>query len=102
MAAPNQLCFARTIRAQRRPTIPPGKGSLQRCQHTFQAYSRLTLPGRLEFDQWLRWTASVPANSVPPHTTADVRLGRQMGESGEISLNGQNLLPPRFVEFGDS
>jgi iron complex outermembrane receptor protein len=91
-----------------RSTTSTDAGILPRAEfstdprHAFQVDSRLNLPGHLEFDQWIWWTSRLAANRIPPYTRVDVRLGRRLGESAEISVNGQNLLRPRFLEFGDS
>jgi len=79
-----------------------GTGLSTDPKHAVEAHSRLDLPGKLEFDQRLWWISELPANSTPSHTKVDVRLGRRLGESAEISIMGQNLLRPGFVEFGDS
>jgi iron complex outermembrane recepter protein len=79
-----------------------GTGLSTDPKHAVEAHSRLDLPGKLEFDQRLWWISELPANNTPSHTKVDVRLGRRLGESAEISITGQNLLRPRFVEFGDS
>jgi hypothetical protein len=44
----------------------------------------------------------MPANQIPSHTRVDFRMARRLGESAEISITGQNLTRPRFIEFGDS
>ena len=71
-------------------------------KHRVEAHSRLDLPAKLEFDQWIWWTSGLAANNIPSHERLDVRLGRRLGESAEIGITGQNLTRPRFVEFGDS
>jgi iron complex outermembrane receptor protein len=79
-----------------------GAGLSTGAKHVLQTHSRVNLPGKLEFDQWIWWTSRLPANNIPSHTRVDVRLARRLGESAEISITGQNLLRPNFVEFGDS
>ena len=79
-----------------------GTGPSTDPKHVFQAHSRLDLPGKLEFDQWIWWTSDLAANQIPAHTRVDARLARPLGESAEISITGQNLTRPRFIEFGDS
>ena len=79
-----------------------GEGLSSDPKHVLQTHSRLNLPGKLEFDQWIWWTSRLAANNIPSHTRVDARLARRLGESAEISITGQNLLRPRFVEFGDS
>jgi iron complex outermembrane receptor protein len=79
-----------------------GSGLSTDPKHVLQAHSRLDLPGKLEFDQWIWWTSRMPANQIPSHTRVDFRMARRLGESAEISITGQNLTRPRFIEFGDS
>lgn len=79
-----------------------GTGLSTDPKHVVQAHSRLNLPGKVEFDQWIWWTSGLVANNIPSHTRVDVRLARRLGESAEIGITGQNLTRPRFVEFGDS
>jgi iron complex outermembrane receptor protein len=79
-----------------------GTGLSTDPKHVVQTHSRLNLPGRLEFDQWIWWTSRQPCNNILSHTRLDVRIARRLGESAEIVVTGQNLLRPDFVEFGDS
>jgi iron complex outermembrane receptor protein len=79
-----------------------GTGLSTDPKHVVQAHSRLNLPGKVEFDQWIWWTSGLVANNIPSHTRVDLRLARRLGESAEIGITGQNLTRPRFVEFGDS
>jgi iron complex outermembrane recepter protein len=71
-------------------------------KHAVATHSRLDLPGKLGFDQWIWWTSELATNQIPSHTRVDARLARPLGESAEISITGQNLTRPRFLEFGDS
>jgi iron complex outermembrane recepter protein len=71
-------------------------------KHAFQTHSRLNLPGKLELDPWIWWTAALGGSNIPEHTRVNVRVGRRLGESAEISVTGQNLASPRFLEFGNS
>jgi iron complex outermembrane receptor protein len=73
-----------------------------RCSpaYTWQIRSLLNLPARLSFDQSLSWTSRLEGNGIPPYWRLDGRVARRLGESAEISLVGQNLLQPRFLEFG--
>jgi iron complex outermembrane recepter protein len=71
-------------------------------RHMFEIRSSLNLWRRTEFDQSLYYTARLPGGSIPGHARLDLRLGRRLGESAEISLVGQNLLRPRSAEYGDS
>jgi hypothetical protein len=56
----------------------------------------------MAFDQSLYYTARIPNGGIPGHARLDLRLARRVGEKAEISLVGQNLLQPRFMEYGDS
>lgn len=71
-------------------------------QNTFQVRSFYNLSRKTEFDQSLYYTARLPGGTIPGHARLDLRLGRKLGESTEISLVGQNLLRPRTLEYGDS
>ncbi|MCU1235544.1 MAG: hypothetical protein JWP63_3511 [Candidatus Solibacter sp.] len=71
-------------------------------QNIFELRSSLNLPGRTEFDQALYYTARLPGGSIPGHARLDLRLGRRLGESTEVSIVGQNLLRNRTTEYGDS
>jgi len=71
-------------------------------QNQAQIRSQFNLPAKLEFDQSLYYTARLPGGSIPGHARLDVRLGRRLGESAELSIVGQNLLRARTTEYGDS
>jgi iron complex outermembrane recepter protein len=69
--------------------------------HMFQVRSQWEPARRLEFDQWLSWTASLPGTDIPAYARLDARLARRIGESVEVSLVGQNLLRPGTRQFPD-
>jgi iron complex outermembrane receptor protein len=69
-------------------------------EYTWQARSLLNLPAKLNFDQTVSWTARLVGVEIPAHWRLDARVARRLGESAEISLVGQNLLRPGFLEFG--
>jgi len=71
-------------------------------EHILQTGSMLNLPWRLAFDQSVSWQSRLAGANVPAHTRVDARLSRRFGESAEISVVGQSLLQPRFLEFTDS
>ncbi|MEO8657034.1 MAG: TonB-dependent receptor [Bryobacteraceae bacterium] len=71
-------------------------------QNLLTIRSSVNLSARTEFDQSLYYTARLPGGSIPGHARLDLKLGRRLGDSAEISLVGQNLLRPRTLEFGDS
>ena len=85
-----------------RTSVDSAGFSLALCSpaYTWQIRSLLNLPARLSFDQSLTWTSRLVGAGVPSHWRLDSRLARRLGESAEISLVGQNLLQPRFLEFG--
>jgi iron complex outermembrane recepter protein len=70
--------------------------------HMFQIRSLLNLSRKVEFDQSLYYTARLPGGAIPGHARLDLRLARRIGESTEISMEGQNLLRARTLEYGDS
>ena len=61
--------------------------------------SWLTLGDKVECDATLRYVASIPNQSVPGYTEANVRLGWKPVPACELSLLGQNLLHPHHAEF---
>jgi iron complex outermembrane receptor protein len=71
-------------------------------QHTFQIRSTVNIARGLEWGQTLYWVARRPDGSTPSHARLDSRLAWRLGERTEISLVGQNLLRPGFVEFSDT
>jgi iron complex outermembrane receptor protein len=91
------------------PGLEPGSNdrrsrqlALDSPQHTFQIRSLLDVARGLEWGQTLYWTARRPQGSAPSHARLDTRLAWRLGERTEISLVGQNLLRPRFLEFNDT
>jgi iron complex outermembrane receptor protein len=76
--------------------------ALDSPQHTFQIRSTVNVARGLEWGQTLYWSARRPDGSAPSHTRLDTRLAWRLGERTEISLVGQNLLRPRFLEFSDT
>ena len=71
-------------------------------QHSFQVRSTVNLGRGLEWGQTLYWTAHLPNNTASSHARLDTRLAWRLGERTEISLVGQNLLQPRFLEYNDT
>jgi outer membrane receptor protein involved in Fe transport len=70
-------------------------------QHSFQVRSRLNLTPRIQFDQTVFWNEGFPNHTIPAHMRLDARLAWKVGESVEVSLAGQNLTSPNFLEFGN-
>jgi iron complex outermembrane receptor protein len=76
--------------------------ALDTPQHSFQVRSLMNVTRGLEWGQTLYWTGRLADGSVPGHARLDSRLAWRLGERTEISLVGQNLLRPRFLEFSDT
>ena len=76
--------------------------ALNSPQHTFQVRSRVSVARGLEWGQTLYWVGQPPDHTVPSHVRLDSRLAWRLGERTEISLVGQNLLRPRFLEYEDT
>jgi iron complex outermembrane recepter protein len=70
-------------------------------RHMVQLRSFINLSRRLEWDQTLYWQQAFPNGTIPNHASVDMRLAWRAGESVELSLTGQNLLRPGFMEMGD-
>jgi len=70
-------------------------------RHKFEIRSRLRLPWNLDWDAALYYVSALPDQGVVAYKRLDTRLGWKVGESGEISVVGQNLFTPRHSEFGD-
>lgn len=62
--------------------------------------ARLNLPRGVAFDPTLRRVGTLPAQSVPAYTTADLHLGWRPGRAWSFALVGRNLLQPYHFEFG--
>lgn len=68
--------------------------------HVAGVQSIVNLPRHFEFDQTYRYVSELPAYSVHPYNTADVRLAKHIGEGFDFAVAGQNLLRPAHAEFG--
>jgi iron complex outermembrane receptor protein len=91
------------------PSLEPGSTDqlsrdllLDSPQHSFQVRSTVNLGRGLEWGQTLYWVARLPDGGTPNHARLDTRLAWRLGERIEISLVGQNLLRPRFLEYSDT
>lgn len=71
-------------------------------QNQFHLRSYLDLPYRLNLDTALYYVDSVPNQSVPAYTRADVGLGWSPIKNLEARIVGQNLFDRRHREFGAS
>jgi iron complex outermembrane receptor protein len=71
-------------------------------EHSFQIRSTVNVGHGLEWGQTLYWTARLPDGASPNHARLDSRLAWRLGERTEISIVGQNLLRPRFLEYSDT
>ncbi|HYI07605.1 MAG TPA: TonB-dependent receptor [Thermoanaerobaculia bacterium] len=72
-------------------------GNDPRCQ--WQLRSSIDLPRGFALDLWLRNVGSLKSPAVPAYLEADVRIAWDAAESLELSLDGQNLLHERHLEF---
>ena len=66
-----------------------------------QIRSTINLSRRLQWDQTVYWSQAFANGTIPGHARVDSRLAWKASESVELSLTGQNLLRPEFLEFGD-
>jgi len=81
------------------PTSVSGyEGSSPRHQVVIQSF--VNLPKRLEFDQTYRYVSALPAQTVGSYQTMDTRFGWHINPELELSVGGQNLLQPHFVQYG--
>ena len=71
-------------------------------EHQFSLRSAMNLPHDIEFDLNLRSIAQLPYEGAPGYSELNARLGWQINKHVEVSLNGDNLLHPRHVEFINS
>ncbi len=91
------------------PSLEPGSTDqlsrdllMDSPRQTFQVRSAVNPGHRLEWTQTLYWTAHLVDGTIPNHARLDTRLAWKPVEKIEISLVGQNLLRPRFLEFSDT
>jgi iron complex outermembrane receptor protein len=70
-------------------------------RHMLQMRSFINLSRRLEWDQTFYWQEAFPNGTIPNHARVDSRLAWRASESVEVSLAGQNLLRPDFMEMGN-
>ena len=74
-------------------------------KHQFQIRSFLNLTRRLDWDIALSSVGRLRESGngiTPAYTRLDTRLAWRIGESGEVSVVGQNLLTPQRAEFHDA
>jgi iron complex outermembrane receptor protein len=69
-------------------------------RHVVSVQSLFNLPKHIELDATYRYTSALSAFSVDSYSSADLRLGWNVGEGTEFSVVGQNLLSPAHAEFG--
>jgi iron complex outermembrane receptor protein len=69
--------------------------------HQLQLRSEINLTSEWEFDTALREVGQVHGSAAGSYTEADARIGWKFSSTGEISLDGFNLLHPRHVELID-
>lgn len=70
-------------------------------RNSFQVRSRLNLTRRIDFDSALFWNQGFPNGEIAAHARVDARLAWRPAEAVELSLGGQDLLRPGFLEFGN-
>ena len=76
------------------------RGSIARDpNHQFRLRSLWDISAHWECDAELRSTSSIPSQSVPGYTEANLRLGWSPTATWEFSVVGQNLLQNRHGEF---
>lgn len=68
-------------------------------RHQWQLRSRMDLPRGFGVDVWLRRVSSLESPRVPAYLEAGARIAWMAGETLEVSLDGQNLLHERHLEF---
>ncbi|HEX6097250.1 MAG TPA: TonB-dependent receptor [Thermoanaerobaculia bacterium] len=68
-------------------------------RHQTQLRSSMDLPGGLAVDLWLRNVGGLESPEVPSYLEADVRIAWRATEELDLSLDGQNLLHERHLEF---
>jgi iron complex outermembrane receptor protein len=69
-------------------------------QHQVTTQSSLDLPKRVGFDLTFRYVSALPAQAIHAYSTADARLGWNVGRHLELSVVGSNLFQPSHIEFG--
>jgi iron complex outermembrane receptor protein len=61
--------------------------------------SSFDLPGRVGVDLWLREVGGLSSPAIPRYHEADVRIAWPVTDKLELSIDGQNLLHERHLEF---
>jgi iron complex outermembrane receptor protein len=61
--------------------------------------SSFDLPGRFGLDLWLREVGALKSPAIPRYHEADARIAWQATDKLELSIDGQNLLHARHLEF---
>ena len=64
-----------------------------------QLHSSLDLPRDVTLDLWLRNVGVLQSPAVAAYLEADLRIGWEVMDTLELSLDGQNLLHERHLEF---
>jgi outer membrane receptor protein involved in Fe transport len=70
-------------------------------RHNFQARSSLNLGRRVEWDQWIAARSRFAPAGAAGRVRVDTRLAWRPRERLEVSITGQNLYRPGYVEFSD-
>jgi len=67
-----------------------------------QIRSNIKLPHNVEWDTSAYYVGALAIGPVPAYTRLDTRLGLHIGQFVDMSITGQNLLTPRYIEFLDA
>jgi iron complex outermembrane receptor protein len=70
-------------------------------QHQAQLRSHVDLSRRLFWDTTLYFVGALPAQQIPSYERLDTQLRLRLGEKGELSVVGQNLLQDHHAESND-
>ncbi len=93
-----ELSLEKESGSQDPSTVESTEGSSP--HHQVALRSMMDLPGRTEFDGWVRYVDNLPAQKVGSYVTLDLRLGWHPTDAFEVSVVGQNLAQNHHPEFG--
>lgn len=74
-------------------------GASRDPRHQVQSHVAWDVSRRVTFDAFAFGISQIVDRRVPGYVRADVRLAFKMGERGELSAGGRNLLDARHLEF---
>jgi iron complex outermembrane receptor protein len=88
------------LKPDSRSTDPiSGRSQLRSPQRQMTLRSYYDLGPTIELDTMLSFVSAVRDFSIPAYTRADVRLGWHVGRQWELSVQGENLLGSRHLEY---